>query len=297
MNESFRATEAFCSSVPPGEDEPERPIPRPIDCITLYANSKECRDMVETICLYCPEPTFIPIFNNTISIDEKNHRDEPCPPAMFLAAAAQVLIFAPSHWDPELKLVQTSDYPRRYPINQGFSPTKTIAGRFSMEDLNRALYLIFTVNNRRGKANLLSGIPTKRTGNTRWMGYHDPSWNSTEMELEGTEIIVDGHTEAQLDAEEMLMDQQDAENNKGELIGSTSRNRTQFYRPRRPDHCCTLIRTQAQDRTRREAPHRQGRRYAYYVQPESSTGRQSPATLARYGRPPHGRHSEDAHLC
>ncbi|CAG1993022.1 unnamed protein product [Fusarium graminearum] len=167
-----------------GEDEPERPIPRPIDCITLYANSKECRDMVETICLYCPEPTFIPIFNNTISIDEKNHRDEPCPPAMFLAAAAQVLIFAPSHWDPELKLVQTSDYPRRYPINQGFSPTKTIAGRFSMEDLNRALYLIFTVNNRRGKANLLSGIPTKRTGNTRWMGYHDPSWNSTEMELE-----------------------------------------------------------------------------------------------------------------
>ncbi|CAF3600281.1 unnamed protein product [Fusarium graminearum] len=197
-----------------GEDEPERPIPRPIDCITLYANSKECRDMVETICLYCPQPTFIPIFNNTISIDEKNHRDEPCPPAMFLAAAAQVLIFAPSHWDPELKLVQTSDYPRRYPINQGFSPTKTIAGRFSMEDLNRALYLIFTVNNRRGKANLLSGIPTKRTGNTRWMGYHDPSWNSTEMELEGTEIIVDGHTEAQLDAEEMLMDQQDAENNK-----------------------------------------------------------------------------------
>lgn len=170
--------------------------------------------MVETICLYCPQPTFIPIFNNTISIDEKNHRDEPCPPAMFLAAAAQVLIFAPSHWDPELKLVQTSDYPRRYPINQGFSPTKTIAGRFSMEDLNRALYLIFTVNNRRGKANLLSGIPTKRTGNTRWMGYHDPSWNSTEMELEGTEIIVDGHTEAQLDAEEMLMDQQDAENNK-----------------------------------------------------------------------------------
>lgn len=54
MNESFCATEAFCSSVPLGEDEPERPIPRPIDCITLYANSKECRDMVETIYLYCP---------------------------------------------------------------------------------------------------------------------------------------------------------------------------------------------------------------------------------------------------
>ncbi|RSL42488.1 hypothetical protein CEP54_015462 [Fusarium duplospermum] len=90
-----------------------------------------------------PAPNFIPILHNFVSIDEKNPGDFPNTAATILAQAAQILIFAPTAWNPDIKYsADEQAYPHRYPRAYGPNQEHTVADRFSLEDLNRAIYML-----------------------------------------------------------------------------------------------------------------------------------------------------------
>ncbi|KAJ4307520.1 hypothetical protein N0V84_012674 [Fusarium piperis] len=178
-------------------------MPRPIDVIRLFCSSHPVRQMVDMIIRHCHRPVFLPIFNNFVGVDVKNPENQPNPAAMILAHAAQILLFAPTSWDEDIIYSrQLDDYEHRYPIAHGPGTELTIGDMFSLEDLNRAVYLVYSFQNRRnGRTNLLNDKPTKSRGNTKWAGYHDPAWKPDQDVAEGSDRLIDMITEDQLDVE------------------------------------------------------------------------------------------------
>ncbi|KAM0428175.1 hypothetical protein ACHAPT_007075 [Fusarium lateritium] len=164
-------------------------MPKPIDVLRLYNGSIKVQQMVHFIIENCPVPTFIPIFNNFVGIDEQNPRDCPNTAALVLAHATQVLMFAPTSWSPDITYSANPDaYPHRYPLPYGPNQDRVVANKFSLEDLNRAIYLIFAFQ-------------------IVWSGYHDPAWKPSTDEEEGLDIPADINIGCQLDMEESILDQ------------------------------------------------------------------------------------------
>jgi hypothetical protein len=186
-------------------------MPRPVNVINLYTDSHVARKMVDMIIRRCPVPTFIPIFNNFVGVDEKNPRDFPNTAATILAQAAQILIFAPTAWTPDITYSPDKHaYGHRYPLPYGPNQEHTVGDRFSLEDLNRAIYMVFAFQNRRnGNVVLLSNLPAKKGHNSKWAGYHDPTWVPDDDIVEGADILVDAVVDDQLQVEEEMLDQRD----------------------------------------------------------------------------------------
>ncbi|KAF4457418.1 fungal specific transcription factor domain-containing protein [Fusarium austroafricanum] len=97
----------------------------------------------------------------------------------------------------ELKTGETrsqQDYEHQFPIPYGSSQPNVIADQYSLEDLNRAIYLIYTFQNRYGKF---------------WSGYYDPAWKEVEMEAERPDLLLDTYVQDQLDAGNYYLDEEE----------------------------------------------------------------------------------------
>ncbi|KAH6990739.1 hypothetical protein BKA56DRAFT_667277 [Ilyonectria sp. MPI-CAGE-AT-0026] len=119
-----------------------------------------------------------------------------------LVHAAQILLFAPVEWNCNIEYSPVpSSYDHRFPFSFGGVVDKTIfGGRFSTEDINRAVLLVYYNQARRNlRGNWLSArAPT----NTKflWTGYLDPEYKADQKKGKTrTDVVANRHAKENLD--------------------------------------------------------------------------------------------------
>ena len=137
---------------------------------------------MDQVITFCPEPTFIPARNIHLWEDVFWHKSiKLCPEAFVLLQAVQILLFAPQDWSPDRVYTQdVTQYEHRFPTPDfiGGGTAKVVAGRFSMEDLYRAILLFYCLVTRRRRGNWIGIVPSDN--GVQFLGYHDPGAEGAE---------------------------------------------------------------------------------------------------------------------
>ncbi|RSL44137.1 hypothetical protein CEP54_014810 [Fusarium duplospermum] len=183
----------------PSEDS--FPVPPPVDVINAYANDASVRHLVDEVARTIPRPVLIPVLIKNIWPDDQTNGDEIAQVPFILVHAIQLLLFATTEFQ------QDRGYRREHPLRRYTFDTgdKTVAGLFSMEDLNRAVLVLYTLYNRRcAKADAMQKRKPPQSRSS-WMGYADPKYNPALETPEGVELLVDQSVSAQLELDEMLL--------------------------------------------------------------------------------------------
>ncbi|KAJ3536979.1 hypothetical protein NM208_g6281 [Fusarium decemcellulare] len=172
---------------------------------TSLAQSKESKElrmampcpvplMSSTSTTKTPRPTVIPLLAPTVwPNDTERQANQVAPAAIMLVHAVQILLFAPVEWEETISYsTNPEDYRHGYLILEGPDQTLVVGGRFSMEDLNRAIFLLYAFSNRRnGRVNLLQERAPRKSGKTRWSRYHDPTFIFLDEEPAAVDKLVD----------------------------------------------------------------------------------------------------------
>ncbi|KAK7413873.1 hypothetical protein QQZ08_012561, partial [Neonectria magnoliae] len=195
--------------------------PNPVETVRLYAQNPHVKDFVDTIATHCRKPTFIPVFESNLENVSADSDHSIATMAFVLAHAVQLLTLAPVEWRGANKYSNDPEqYAHRFPTTvAGGGTGTTVAGRFSMEDLNRAVLLYFYAISRRvGGGNVLTTRKPPTKGTFTWPGYVDPNFDPSKARQEPEDIGTDMAINAALDYEtsaanhDALIDDLSAEN-------------------------------------------------------------------------------------
>ncbi|UZP40505.1 hypothetical protein NXS19_008321 [Fusarium pseudograminearum] len=156
--------------------------PSPIKVLQAYCLNKEVRDFVDRIIELCPQPTFLPVRNDHVSeaVDRWWAPKDLHPQAFVLAAAAQILLFAPQDWDPNRVYSRDKDeYVHRFPTPDNIGivggTDKVVSNKYSMEDLHRAILMFYRLVERRKEYDWADKKLSTRIPKVEFPGYHDPN--------------------------------------------------------------------------------------------------------------------------
>ncbi|PTB47394.1 hypothetical protein M431DRAFT_102340 [Trichoderma harzianum CBS 226.95] len=122
----------------------------PIELVKMYNENPVLKAFIEKIIKNLERPVFLPITRGVISRADLED-DALHAPATILAHAVQLLLFAPTNWRKEIEYTVRPDaYKHRYPTPPGHGgDCRTVAGMFSLEDLHRAVILVYLAIYRR----------------------------------------------------------------------------------------------------------------------------------------------------
>ncbi|PNP39829.1 hypothetical protein TGAMA5MH_08094 [Trichoderma gamsii] len=123
------------------------PAPRiigPTELVLEYTRTHTLKSLIDSIVDSLTVPTFLPITRNMI-IKTDDEQDIIDAPATILAHAIQILLFAPTRWNPDIVYRRnSSEYTHRYPTPAGHGGNiRTVAGKYSLEDLHRSILLMY----------------------------------------------------------------------------------------------------------------------------------------------------------
>jgi hypothetical protein len=150
--------------------------PSPAKLIQAYKENTQIRRFVDQIVNHCPEPTFVPVRNWHFVRDTFTDL-ELCPEAFILCHAVQILLFAPQNWCRDrVYFRDVAKYEHRFPTPDfiGGGTEKVVAGLFSMEDLHRAILLLYYLIRRRKQVNWFGKVPEDSDSELEFPGYHQP---------------------------------------------------------------------------------------------------------------------------
>ncbi|KAM0371685.1 hypothetical protein ACHAPY_010042 [Fusarium culmorum] len=153
--------------------------PSPTKVLKAYYLNNEVHDFVDQIIKLCPQPTFLPVqmrhfhpcYKDSDPLGKHLH-----PEAFVLAAAAQILLFAPQDWKPDRVYSRDStEYEYRFPTrdNIGGGTDQVVGSKYSMEDLHRAILMFYRLVDRRSEGGWLAKRQY-RDAPSKFPGYHDP---------------------------------------------------------------------------------------------------------------------------
>ncbi|OBS25884.1 hypothetical protein FPOA_06418 [Fusarium poae] len=172
-------------------------LPNPTDVLRAYLEPST-KEWVIKILKQLDQPTLIPVTRQDNQATTTSIANTSMDPVRFmLVHAMQVLMFVPMHRG---SVNWTDNYTRRFPsqLAGGYQVT-SILGRYSMEDLNRAIVSCFQFLTRRdGTRDVLSRVPGVRT-NYKWYGYADPNFRIDEAAPEGVGRTIDTLSRANLE--------------------------------------------------------------------------------------------------
>ncbi|KAF4462489.1 hypothetical protein FALBO_10700 [Fusarium albosuccineum] len=162
--------------------------------MSLYHQDPQVKTFVDKMVKYCPTLIVLLLLTPAVWPNDTERQANQVPPAAFmLVHAMQILLFAPVEWEETIAYSPNlEDYRHGYLILEGPDQTRVVGGRFSMEDLNRAILLLYAFSNRRnGRVNLLQERAPRKSGKTRWSGYHDPTFIFPDEEPAAGDKFVD----------------------------------------------------------------------------------------------------------
>ncbi|TFB03181.1 hypothetical protein CCMA1212_004195 [Trichoderma ghanense] len=146
----------------------------PAVCVLAYtAENSKYKPLVDKVIQTIDKPLFLPITASIVGLGaEEGDYIEPI--ATILVHAVQILLFAPTSWQPDLKY-STGEYEHRYPTPPGHGgDCRSVAGQYSLEDLHRAVLLLLLSIYRRQNTTL-NRLATQRAPQARGLfpGYYD----------------------------------------------------------------------------------------------------------------------------
>ncbi|QPC78196.1 hypothetical protein HYE68_008948 [Fusarium pseudograminearum] len=154
--------------------------PPPAEVLKAYYEDEGVHNFVNQIIKLCPQPTFLPVRNDHVS-EGKDHLWAPKrlhPEAFVLAAAAQILLFAPQDWNPDRDYLRDK-YTHRFPtpdnMDIGGGTEKVVSKKYSMEDLHRAILMFYRLVERRKEYDWADKKLSMRIPKVEFPGYHDPN--------------------------------------------------------------------------------------------------------------------------
>ncbi|KFA71358.1 hypothetical protein S40288_09396 [Stachybotrys chartarum IBT 40288] len=161
---------------------------RPLQIVRRYLQDTKLQDAVDTVGRACGAPTFLATLRSTIR--SKDNRSEVDLSAFVLCHAIQILLFSPVDWDGDrVYSSDTSTYTHRFPTPPGSGSSEAVvAGRFSVEDLHRAVCLFFYCLYRRSRRGIV--LSTRPMGsNAAPVCYRDTSLtdNETKQDFKATD--------------------------------------------------------------------------------------------------------------
>lgn len=149
------------------------------DCINKYHRSEIYKRLVLTVLKGCTAPTYLPIPYSISKASNPRKTGEIDMDATMLCAAIQLLKFAPERWEPDPNFKYGRGlYRCRFPFIKSIpSETREIGSEFAIEDLNRALLLIFLAWYRRGVPGRDIVVTRKAVQASKepFLGYIDPA--------------------------------------------------------------------------------------------------------------------------
>ncbi|KAK1238108.1 hypothetical protein MKX08_002687 [Trichoderma sp. CBMAI-0020] len=151
---------------------PPRRLISPLELVLAYTRNSQLKSLIDTIASSLSVPTFLPITRNMIHMRDAED-DVISPEATTLAHAIQILLFAPTQWNPDIIYKRdSSQYAHRYPTPGGHGGSiRAVAGKFSLEDLHRSILLLYLTIARRTSGIMDFGIPPSEPGT--FLGYFD----------------------------------------------------------------------------------------------------------------------------
>ncbi|KAL6698341.1 hypothetical protein J3F84DRAFT_346683 [Trichoderma pleuroticola] len=141
--------------------------------INQYMEDNNIKSLTDKIIHDLTFPMFLPV---TASMVGRGKGEEIDVAATVLAHAVQILLFAPTRWNKDIEYRRPNpDYTPRYPTPDGHGGNcRSVGGLFSLEDLHRAIILLYTALYRRtapGASNIRSNrLPTPPDS---FLGYFD----------------------------------------------------------------------------------------------------------------------------
>ncbi|KAL7813893.1 hypothetical protein V8C44DRAFT_363803 [Trichoderma aethiopicum] len=146
----------------------------PVDLISRYTQDKALKVFIDDAIKSLKKPVFLPVTHSMLSQTDVED-DAVDAAATILIHAAQVLLFAPTRWHKDIEYtVHADDYPHRYPTPPGHGgDCRTVAGIYSLEDLHRAILMVYLAIYRRMKGTnaLISSRQPQSRG--EFLGYFD----------------------------------------------------------------------------------------------------------------------------
>lgn len=126
----------------------------PAELVSTYTTNSQLKSLIDTIACSLSAPMYLPITRNMVN-ERDDENDVIDRPATILAHAIQILLFAPTQWNPNIVYKSDNgDYTHRYPTPAGHGGNcRTVAERFSLEDLHRAILLMHLAISRRAPGN------------------------------------------------------------------------------------------------------------------------------------------------
>ncbi|KAL7808405.1 P-loop containing nucleoside triphosphate hydrolase protein [Trichoderma gracile] len=144
----------------------------PVELMNIYTSNERIKNIVNLVANHLTEPTFLPITRSMVGQVSDDAID---PAATILIHAIQVLLFAPTTWDGERAYSRSGDYEHRYPTPEGHGGNcRSVGGLYSLEDLHRAIVLVYLCVYRRATTRDLKSQgrpPQPRLGS--FLGYFD----------------------------------------------------------------------------------------------------------------------------
>ncbi|RSL97586.1 hypothetical protein CEP52_010794 [Fusarium oligoseptatum] len=177
------------------------PVPPPVEVISAYVDDAAVRDLVDEVARTIPRPVLIPVLVKNIRPNDHANKDHIAQIAFVLIHAVQLLLFSTTQFQQD-RTYHREHPERRYTFDTG---DKTVAGLFSLEDLNRAVLMMYTMYNRRcTKADAMQKRKPPQC-KSAWMGYAEPKYNPALDIPEGTDLLVDRYMSAQLEMDLMIL--------------------------------------------------------------------------------------------
>ncbi|OAA53900.1 SNF2-related protein [Akanthomyces lecanii RCEF 1005] len=148
--------------------------------VGFYHQTPKMQSILDNIATSCKEPVPIPLTYACLRDEPVSRKDNFIDVrAVMLVAAVQLLMFSPITWTyKKVFKFEADKYPCRFPSPPFIKEERLrIGGKFSIEDLHRALVLILLcLYRRQGKRDIQKPSTLKLTKETAtWIGYVDPS--------------------------------------------------------------------------------------------------------------------------
>ncbi|KAK0759458.1 hypothetical protein N5P37_007646 [Trichoderma harzianum] len=157
-----------------GSESNPQVLIQPSEVVKQYTTNKALRLVVDVAITNLQKPMFLPVTRAVISRAD-NEGDGIHVVATILIIAAQILLFSPTSWHKEIQYCRDeSAYQHRYPTPPGHGGNcRTVADLFSLEDLHRAIVMVYLVIYLRkdGIISLKAGRQPQPRG--KWPGYFD----------------------------------------------------------------------------------------------------------------------------
>lgn len=145
----------------------------PAELVKTYTSNISLQSLIDRIVNCISFPIYLPITRNMVSqMTEENDSIDVA--ATILVHAIQILLFAPTQWNPDIVYKRdTDDYIHRYPTPAGHGGNCcTVAKRFSLEDLHRSILLMYLTMHRRASGDKVHSHRTPKSLE-KSPGYYD----------------------------------------------------------------------------------------------------------------------------